>query len=101
MSYAERKEVEFDDHESLVELLMDVDSRVNDLKPVLDGLDGKINPASDDFPLAPGEVGVILLPSDPPSTACILQNDTGDWMLQCPCGGIFVYNLSTGTPTIP
>ena len=54
----------------------------------------------DSWPLESGQVGVIFVPSDPPSTACVLEHpDTGHWMLQYPCGGIYIADLTTGTPT--
>ena len=95
MSYEDRIEIEFADHESVVQLLMEIVERLEKLKEML-------NPSTDSWPLQHGEVGVILLPSDPPDTVCILEHpDTGHWMAQHPCGGIFVADLTTGTPTVP
>jgi type IV secretory pathway ATPase VirB11/archaellum biosynthesis ATPase len=90
MSYDAQKEVQFEDQERLVQLLMEIASRLEEVRSIL-------NPTTDSWPLAHGEVGVILLPSDPPDTACILEHpDTGHWMLQHPCGGIFVADLTGG-----
>ena len=94
MSYAEptRVEVTFADHERITSALADVSRGLNDLTGML-RLD-------DSWPLESGQVGVIFVPSDPPSTACVLEHpDTGHWMLQYPCGGIYIADLTTGTPT--
>lgn len=95
MSYDEpnRVDVRFGDQERLERLLAEVGERIDDVK-------GMINPASDDWPLESGQVGVIPVPSNPPSTACVLEHpDSGHWMLQYPCGGIFIADLTSGTST--
>jgi hypothetical protein len=91
MSYddSNKVEVQFSEHEQLQRLLMEIAQRLEKVKAI-------VNPSADTWPLQHGEVGVILLPSDPPDTACILEHpDTGHWMLQHPCGGIFVADLGT------
>jgi hypothetical protein len=96
VSYDEshRIDVQFEQHERIVRLLQEIVERLDEVK-------GLLNPASDSWPLQHGEVGVIALPSDPPDTVCILEHpDSGHWMMQHPCGGIFVADLTTGTPTI-
>jgi hypothetical protein len=93
MSYGESQKVDVKvaDHERLVRLLGEVGDRLGQVRSML-------NPAADDWPLQPGEVGVILLPSNPPETACILEHpDTGHWMLQYPCDGIFIADLTKGS----
>ena len=95
MSYDEsnRVDVRFGDQERLGRLLAEVGERIDDVK-------GMINPVSDDWPLESGQVGVIPVPSVPPSTACVLEHpDSGHWMLQYPCGGIFIADLTTGKST--
>jgi hypothetical protein len=102
MSYDEsqRTEVQFADHSRLVSLLEDIGGRLDQVKGTLNQTTGMLNPLDEDWPLEPGQVGVILLPSDPPSTACVLEHpETGHWMLQYPCGGIYIADLTTGQPT--
>jgi hypothetical protein len=78
----------------------DVGQLLKDIRGRIGQVTSMLNPATDSWPLAPGEVGVMLVPSDPPTTACILEHpDTGHWMLQYPCDGIFIADLTTGTPT--
>lgn len=96
MSYDEsqRVDVQFQEHDRVVRLLLEIGERLDELQSLL-------NPAADDWPLQHGEVGVISLPQDPPEVVCILEHpDTGHWMIQRPCGGIFIGDLTTGTPTI-
>jgi hypothetical protein len=93
MDYPNQREVTFADNERLVELISELASRYDELK-------GRLNPAQDDWPLQHGEVGVLFVPSNPPSVACILEHpDTGHWMLQYPCGSIFIYDITAGQPT--
>ena len=93
MSYDKGNEVELPDHEDLGKLLADFSSQLKQLI-------GTLNPSTDDWTLEHGQVGVLFVPSDPPTTACILESEeTGHWMLQYPCGGIFIADLTTGTPT--
>ena len=93
MSYDKDNEVELPDQEQLGNLLAEFSSQLKELI-------GALNPTTDDWTLEHGQVGVILVPSDPPTTACVLESgDTGHWMLQYPCGGIFIADLTTGQPT--
>ncbi|HEY0605411.1 MAG TPA: hypothetical protein VGD58_20995 [Herpetosiphonaceae bacterium] len=93
MSYDEGKKVELQGQERLGRLLADMSNRLKEVK-------GELNPAADDWPLEHGQVGVIFVPQNPPTTACILEHpETGHWMLQYPCDGIFIYDLTTDQPT--
>jgi hypothetical protein len=94
MSYEEPRKVkvEFAEQEKVGNLLAEIGDRLDEVKGIL-------NPASNDF-FVPGQVGILDLPTDPPSTACILEHpDTGHWMLEYPCGGIFIADLTTQQPT--
>jgi hypothetical protein len=94
MSYdaPRRVKVEFAEQEKVGNLLVEIGDRLNEVK-------GMLNPASNDF-FQPGTVAIVDLPSDPPSTACILEHpETGHWMLEYPCGGIFIADLTTGQGT--
>jgi hypothetical protein len=89
-NYDNKQEVEFPDQERLGQLIAEIGIRLEEVK-------GMLNPSVDSWPLASGRVGVIFVPSIPPSTACVLEHpDTGHWMLQYPCGGIFIGDLTTG-----
>jgi hypothetical protein len=91
MNYDEEQAVQFSNQTELGQLLLELDKLLKEIKAML-------NPATDTWPLAHGRTGVIFIPSIPPSTACVLEHpDSGHWMLQVPCGGIFVADLG---PTI-
>ena len=92
-TYDEGQEVKLPDQEHLGKLLLQVANG-------LAGVTEKLNPNADDWDLESGQVGVVFVPSDPPSVACILEHpDTGHWMLQYPCGSIFIADLTTGQAT--
>jgi hypothetical protein len=102
MGYEQSKEVELrlPGQEQMASRLNEIAGHLEPVRRIIDDIKGSVNPDSSDFPLGPGEIGVIRLPSDPPSTACVLEHpDTGHWMLQVPCGGIFVADLDTQTAT--
>jgi len=98
MAYDDQKKVTLqNDH--VARLLAEMDSRLAEARVRLNEVSGYLQPASDSFP-NPGEVMVIDLPTDPPSDACIFENpDNGHWVLEHPCGGIIIYDITTGTPT--
>jgi hypothetical protein len=100
MAYEQRKHVTLPDHEAVVSVLQDIAGRLNEVRGIIDrDLKGKILPASDGFP-QPGEVAIIDLPTDPPDTVCIVEHpETGHWMMEHPCGGIFIYDITDDHPT--
>lgn len=94
MNYDDEQKVQFSDQEHLGQLMLEIGNRLEAVKELL-------NPAADSWPLAHGRVGVIFVPSIPPSTACVLEHpDSGHWMLQYPCDGIFIYDLSAERSTL-
>jgi hypothetical protein len=90
MSYDEEQAVQIPDQTHLGQLLLELGNLLEELKATL-------NPTTDTWPLEHGRTGVIFVPSNPPTTACILEHpDSGHWMLQYPCGGIFIADLGPG-----
>lgn len=88
-------------HDALVSVLQDISSRLDEVRGIIDrDLKGKILPASDGFP-NPGETLEIQLPTDPPMSVCIVEQEPGNehWMIQQPCGGIWIYDITEDHPT--